>query len=71
MFLKHWEDLPEIMKTEEVRPYYDVLRKRKGSLALKRIFDFLVSLPLHTLLTDEDIDTVCDALRNVMAELTA
>ena len=46
MFLKRWEDLPEIMKTEEVRPYYDVLRKRKVSLALKRIFDFLVSLVL-------------------------
>ncbi len=46
MFLKRWEDLPEIMKTEGVRPYYDVLRKRKVSLALKRIFDFLVSLVL-------------------------
>ncbi len=46
MLLKRWEDLPEIMKTEEVRPYYDVLRKRKVSLVLKRIFDFLVSLVL-------------------------
>ena len=46
MLLKRWEDLPEIMKTEEVRPYYDALRKRKVSLALKRIFDFLVSLVL-------------------------
>ena len=46
MFLKRWEDLPEIMKDEEVRPYYDALRKRKASLALKRIFDFLVSLIL-------------------------
>ena len=34
-------------------------------------YENLVSLPLHTLLTDEDIDTVCDALRNVMAELSA
>ena len=46
MFLKRWEDLPEIMKTEEVRLYYDILRKRKVSLVLKRIFDFLVSLVL-------------------------
>ena len=46
MFLKRWEDLPEIMRTEEVRPYYEVLQKRKASLVLKRIFDFLVSLIL-------------------------
>ena len=46
MFLRRWEDLPEIMKTDEVRPYYDALRKRMVSLALKRIFDFLVSLVL-------------------------
>ena len=46
MILKRWEDLPEIMRTEEVRPYYDALRKRKPSIALKRIFDFAVSLIL-------------------------
>ena len=46
MLLKRWEELPEIMRTEEVRPYYDVLQKRKVSLALKRVFDFFVSLIL-------------------------
>ena len=46
MILKSWEDLPEIMRTEEVRPYYDVLQKHKVSLVLKRIFDFLVSFIL-------------------------
>ena len=34
-------------------------------------YENLVSLPLHTLLTDEDVDTVCDALKNVMTELSA
>ena len=34
-------------------------------------YENLVSLPLHTLLTDEDTDTVCEALRNVMTELSA
>ena len=34
-------------------------------------YENLVSLPLHTLLTDEDIDTVCEALKNVMTELSA
>lgn len=46
MFLKRWEDLPENMKTEEVRPYYEALQKHKVSLMLKRIFDFLISLIL-------------------------
>ena len=25
--LRKWEDLPQEMQTEEVRPYYDLLRK--------------------------------------------
>ena len=32
------------MRTKAVRPYYDVLSRRKGSLAVKRGFDFIVSL---------------------------
>lgn len=39
--LKKWESLPDFMKNEEVRPYYEVLRKKKGSLFLKRVFDIL------------------------------
>ena len=50
MLLKRWEDLPDIMRTDEVRPYYDVLRKHKASLILKRIFDFTVSLILLLLI---------------------
>lgn len=44
--LKPWNQLPDKMRTDAVRPYYDVLKKRQGSLILKRIFDFLVSLIL-------------------------
>lgn len=43
MILKKWEDLPENLRTDAVRPYYDLLSKRKGSLALKRCFDVVVS----------------------------
>ena len=43
MILKKWEDLPEFLRTEEVRPYYDLLSRRRGSLALKRCFDVAVS----------------------------
>ncbi len=43
MLLKRWDELPDFMRTEEVRPYYDILQKRKVSIVLKRIFDFCVS----------------------------
>ena len=44
MILKKWEELPEEFQTEEVKKYYDILSKKKGSLFLKRIFDVIVSL---------------------------
>ena len=43
MILKKWEELPESLKNDAVRPYYDLLAKRKGSLLLKRCFDLVVS----------------------------
>lgn len=46
MMLKKWESLPEIMKNDAVRPYYDALMEKQGSLLAKRIFDILVSLLL-------------------------
>ena len=46
MTLKPWEQLPDTIRTEAVRPYYDVLCKHRIGLILKRIFDFLVSLIL-------------------------
>lgn len=41
--LKEWEHLPKYMQTEAVRPYYDKLKKKKISLALKRVFDVVMS----------------------------
>lgn len=46
MMLRSWNNLPEFMRTKEVWPYYEVLKKHRGSLILKRMFDFLVSLIL-------------------------
>lgn len=40
---REWEELPDFMKTEAVRPYYDSLNRKKGQLFLKRVFDFTVS----------------------------
>ena len=38
-----WEQLPEELRTDAVRPYYDILQKKQGSMLLKRIFDIVVS----------------------------
>ena len=43
MILKKWEELPESLQNDAVRPYYDLLAKRRGSLLLKRCFDIVVS----------------------------
>lgn len=43
MKLIAWEKLPVEMQTEEVRKYYDILKKKKFGLFLKRVFDIVVS----------------------------
>lgn len=49
--LREWNQLPEYMQTDAVRPYYDQLKKKEFSLFLKRIFDIVVSLVLIVLLS--------------------
>lgn len=44
MRLVKWKKLPVEMQTEEVRKYYDILKKKKFGLFCKRIFDIFVSL---------------------------
>ena len=51
MILKPWEDLPDFLRTDEVRPYYDILARRRGSLLLKRCFDVTVSAAMLVLLS--------------------
>lgn len=42
MILKKWEDLPERLRTDAVRPYYESLEKKKGSLMFRRMLaDFV------------------------------
>ncbi len=43
MILRKWDALPEEMRTDAVRPYYEALYKKRGSLLCKRIFDVVVS----------------------------
>lgn len=51
MILKKWEDLPDALRTDAVRPYYEALQKKQGSLVLKRLFDVVVSALLLLLLS--------------------
>lgn len=44
MKIINWELLPEQMQTEEVRKYYDILKKKRVSLICKRVFDILVGV---------------------------
>ena len=46
MILRKWGQLPPEMQTEEVKKYYDVLKKKKVSLFFKRVFDIVVSAVL-------------------------
>ncbi|MBO5239339.1 MAG: sugar transferase [Lachnospiraceae bacterium] len=46
MRLVEWEELPVQMQSDEVKEYYMILRRRKGSLLLKRAFDVVVSFLL-------------------------
>lgn len=48
--IRKWDDLPEFMRTPEVRPYWEILNKKKGQLLLKRLFDFIVSIILLVIL---------------------
>ncbi len=48
--LRRWEELPDFMKIPEVRPYWEVLNRKRGELFLKRLFDILASVILLIIL---------------------
>lgn len=48
--LKKWETLPDYMKNDEVRVYYETLQKKKVSMFLKRVMDLVGGLILLILL---------------------
>lgn len=49
--MRKWNELPEFMKNEEVKTYYNILQKKKTSLMLKRAFDIIVSILMIILLS--------------------
>lgn len=44
--LKKWEELPDFMRIPEVKPYYDILKKKEWQLVLKRVFDLFLAIIL-------------------------
>lgn len=48
--LRKWDELPENMKTDEVKAYYEILSHKRLSLVVKRIFDFTMALILLLLI---------------------
>ena len=48
--LPKWDELPDDIKTEVVRPYYDALSKRKAGLFFKRVLDIIAAIDLIILL---------------------
>ena len=48
--LTSWEKLPEHIRNPEVKPYYDILYKKRFSLWFKRLFDFVAATILLVLL---------------------
>ena len=48
--LRDWDDLPDFMRTKEVRPYYDIIKEHEKELYLKRAFDVVAASVLLVLL---------------------
>ena len=51
MLIKRWEKLPPAMQLEEIKPYWEKLRKRNWNLFWKRVFDIFVSTILLIILS--------------------
>ena len=50
MRLQAWDKLPPSMQREEIRPYYESLRKKRVGLFFKRVFDVVASFLMLTVL---------------------
>jgi len=48
--LKKWDDLPEKMRAPEVRPYWELLNRKRGQLVVKRVGDLVLGALLLVLL---------------------
>ena len=60
--LRKWDKLPEDMRVPEVRPYYDILNKKRFSIFLKRATDYILAI-LFLLLTIIPMGIIAIAIR--------
>lgn len=51
MEFRDWDDIPEFMRNDSVKKYYEILRRKQFSLKVKRSFDIVTSLVLIILLS--------------------
>ena len=51
MIWKSWQELPNDMRCEAVRPYYDILASKRRDLMLKSVFDRLMAAVLLVVLS--------------------
>lgn len=48
--LRQWDEIPDFMRVPEVKPYWDMLNKKRGQLIFKRVFDVVVAVILLVML---------------------
>ncbi len=51
MYVKQFEKLPTAFQKDEIKPYFDYLQTRRGSLIAKRVLDIFVALLVLTVLS--------------------
>ena len=51
MYVKQFEKLPPAFQKSEIKPYFDYLQTRRGSLIAKRVLDIFVALLVLTVLS--------------------
>ena len=51
MIWKSWQELPDDMRCEAIRPYYDILASKRRDLMLKSVFDRLMAAILLIVLS--------------------
>ena len=48
---RRWDELPDFMRIPEVRPYWEILDKRRSQLVLKKLFDNYLAVLLLVVLS--------------------
>lgn len=48
--MKKWENLPEFMRNEAVKPYYEKLQRHRVGIVMKRVMDVMLALILFCVL---------------------